>query len=77
MMPTKKGIWHMYPPGLRVYGWCPSRHAFIAVCGALEKDTKDDKKLNDVKRDEVLRFATQHGLAWTIQKGDFRDLFPN
>jgi hypothetical protein len=57
MLPTKAGIWRMYPPGLRVYGWRPARHPFIAVTAAVEADTKRDRRLNDRKRDEALRFA--------------------
>jgi hypothetical protein len=77
MVPTNKGVWHMYPAGLRIYGWCPAEHSFIAITGALEKDTKADVALNDAKRDEVLQFAFRHSLATTIQKGDFLDLFPH
>src|SRR5260221_8152569 len=30
MMPTAKGIRTMRPPKLRIYGWCPKPHAFVA-----------------------------------------------
>lgn len=76
MVPTKHGIWHMYPPGLRLYGWCPARHAFVAVTGATERDTKTDRRLNDVKRDEVRRFIVMHHLAETVVRGDIRVVFP-
>jgi len=76
MIPSKKGIWHMYPPRLRVYGFVPESHAFVAVTAALEKATKDDRTLNDKKRDEVLEFARRHGLTATIKIGDHLALFP-
>jgi hypothetical protein len=75
MMPTSDGVWHMYPPGLRVYGWAPARHSFVAVCAATEKSTKDDKLLNDQKRREVLAFARANSVAHTIKRGHFLDLF--
>jgi hypothetical protein len=76
MMPTKKGIWKMHPPGLRVYGWCPGKHSFVAVTYALEGDTKTDKTLNDKKRDAVLKFIHQHGLAETVKYGGYLEVFP-
>lgn len=77
MLPTKGGVWRMYPPGLRVYGWCPARHAFVAVTAAVEADTKQDRRLNDRKRDEVLRFAWHARLTHTILTGDYLALFPH
>ena len=76
MMPTKRGIRTMRPPKLRIYGWCPKPHAFVAVCGALEDDTKTDRKLNDNKRDEVLNFIKKHKLEHTILRGDNLAVFP-
>jgi hypothetical protein len=76
MLPNKKGIWKMHPPGLRIYGWCPQQHAFVAVTGALEKDSKTDKKLNDKKRDEVLAFIKANRLAGTVLMGDILAIFP-
>jgi hypothetical protein len=77
MLPTKAGIWHMYPPGLRVYGWCPEIHSFVAVAAAVETATKLDLHLNDRKRDTFLHFAQRQGLADTIRKGDNLVLFPH
>jgi len=77
MLPTKAGVWRMYPPGLRIYGWCPGRHAFVAVPAAVEADTKRDRLLNDRKRDEVLRFAWSVRLTHTILTGDYLALFPH
>jgi hypothetical protein len=77
MTPTKKGIWKMHPAKLRIYGWCPGTHQFVAVTWAFEAETKADKKLNDKKRDEVLRFITSHGLQQTVMLGDILAVFPN
>jgi hypothetical protein len=76
VMPTSKGIRKMHPPKLRIYGWCPKPHAFVAVTGALEVETKRDKKLNDKKRDEVLSFIKTHKLEHTILRGDNLAVFP-
>jgi hypothetical protein len=77
MTPTKKGIWKMHPPRLRIYGWCPAQHAFVAVTGALEAETKADKRLNDKKLNEVLDFIKKHGLQNTILRGDILAIFPH
>lgn len=77
MMPTSKGIWSLHSPGLRIYGWCPVAHSFVAVTGALESDTKRDRTLNDKKRNEVLSFANTNGLIGTIKLGDVLALFPH
>jgi hypothetical protein len=77
MLPTRHGIWHLYPPGLRVYGWCPMPHAFVAVTGALERDTKATRGLNDAKRNEVRRFIATNQLEQTIVRGDFLAVFPH
>jgi hypothetical protein len=77
MLPTAGGIWHMYPPGLRIYGWVPAPHAFVAITGALAGRTKDDPRLNDRKRDEVTAFARRHALMHTIRSGDYLALFPH
>lgn len=76
MTPTSGGVWKMHPPGLRVYGWCPGPHAFVAVCGAILEDVKAGKTLNDLHRDRVLDFIRTAGLASTIQLGDYLALFP-
>lgn len=76
MIPNPKGIRKMHPPKLRIYGWAPAKQAFVAVCAALEMDTKTDKSLNDKKRDEVLRFIRKHKLEHTIVKGDNSAVYP-
>ncbi|MBN9086985.1 MAG: hypothetical protein J0J01_08765 [Reyranella sp.] len=75
MMPNKKGVWKMHPPGLRVYGWVPAPHQFIAVCAALETDTHSDKTLNDKRREEVRDFIKKHHVT-EIVYGDFLHAFP-
>jgi len=77
MVPTRHGIWHLYPPGLRIYGWCPAKHAFVAVTGALERETKTINGLNDRKRDEVHRFIATNDLQETVVRGDFSVIFPH
>jgi hypothetical protein len=77
MMPTTKGIRTLRPAKLRIYGWCPKPHAFVAVTGAFEADTKKPpKKLNDTKRDEVLAFIKAHKLEHLVLKGDILAVFP-
>jgi hypothetical protein len=76
MMPTAKGVRTMRPPKLRIYGWCPQPHAFVAITGALEVDTHSDKKLNDKKRDEVLSFMKIHKLEHLVLRGDNLAVFP-
>jgi hypothetical protein len=74
---NQKGIWKMHPPKLRIYGWCPATHQFVAVTWALESETKADKKLNDKKRDEVLGFIRSNGLGQAVKLGDILAVFPN
>ena len=76
MMPTKYGIWKLHPQGLRVYGWCPATHTFVAVEGALVAETKADGKFNDTKLKAVRDFTKAHGLQGTILRGDIRAIFP-
>jgi hypothetical protein len=76
MVPNKHGIWKMQPVGLRIYGWCPAVKTFAAVTAALEKETKDDKQLNDRKLEEVRGFIKQHGLEDTVVIGDIFAIFP-
>ena len=76
MLPNQKGVRKMHPPKLRIYGWCPAPHAFVAVTAAFEADTKTDKKLNDKKRDDVLAFITANELEKLVLKGDNLAVFP-
>lgn len=75
-MPTKDGIRKLYPPKLRIYGWCPAANEFVAVTGALEADTKKDKSLNNKKHEEVLQFIQRNGLNGTVLLGDNLAVFP-
>jgi hypothetical protein len=76
MMPNVKGVRKMHPPRVRIYGWCPGTNAFVAVTGALEAETKADKKLNDKKRDQVLTFIKARKLEHLVLKGDNLAVFP-
>lgn len=76
MMPNRHGIWKLHPPGLRIYGWCPAPRSFVAVTGALESETKTNKKLNDKKRDEVRAFIKLHDVGAHIVRGDILAIFP-
>ena len=77
MEPTKKGVWTMRPTKLRLYGWVPAPHSFVIVDWAYETETKDDKSLNDKKRDAVLMFIKTSKLENTKQLGDILALFPH
>ena len=77
LMPTSKGIWSMHAPGLRIYGWCPRQHEFVAVTGATETDTKTDKSLNGKQRKHVEQFIQQHRLNQTVLRGDILAIFPH
>lgn len=75
MMPTKEGVWSLHPPMLRVYGWVPRQHSFVAVWAEFEAATKADKTLNDRCRDRVLTFLKRHKIT-EIVYGDFTHAFP-
>jgi hypothetical protein len=75
MIPNTSGVWSMHPPLLRVYGWVPEPHSFVAICAAFEADTKKDKTLNDKCRDRVLTFIDGHQVT-DIVLGDFTHAFP-
>lgn len=77
MMPTNKGVWSMHAPGLRIYGWCPAKHEFVAVTAAFEATTKKDRHLNNRKQEEVLSFAKRYRLSNTVLLGDILALFPH
>lgn len=77
LMPTRHGLWKMHPLRVRVYGWAPRVHSFVAVTAALESETKTDKTLNNRKRDEVREFIRQHGLGQTVLRGDHLAIFPH
>lgn len=75
VLPTAKGTWKMHPPMLRVYGWVPEPHCFVAICAALEAETKKNKNLNDLCRNKVLDFIQQHKIT-SVLHGDFLNAFP-
>lgn len=77
LMPTRKGLWSMHAPGLRIYGWAPAQHQFVAVTFATEEATKKTRGLNDQKLKEVEAFISEHGLGRTILRGDINAVFPH
>jgi hypothetical protein len=76
VQPTKKGIWKIHSPGLRIVGWVPFPHAFVAVKGAFVSDTHGPPAKMDQLVSDVLAFAQRHKLSETIKMGDSRALFP-
>jgi hypothetical protein len=66
----------MHAPGLRLYGWCPAQRSFVVVTGALESETKNDKRLNDRKREDVVRFIRANDLQSSVFRGDILAVFP-
>ncbi len=73
--PTKKGIWKMHCPGLRVYGWAPDLHSFVAVTAAFSEDAHGRDSVTDKMVKEVLDFARKYELNNTIQYGARNELF--
>lgn len=73
--PTAKGVWKMQPAGLRVFGWVPMPHAFVAVCAAFTGDTHGKNSTVDLMVERVLAFAKKHDLHGTFQTGDRSALF--
>jgi hypothetical protein len=76
-MPTRAGVWRLCPPGLRLYGWCPTKNSLAIVTGALQIATKRDKGLNSQKLGEVIRFLQRNKLVDTVTRGDFLAVFPH
>jgi hypothetical protein len=76
MMPTGRGVLSAHAPGLRVYGFCASPGRFVGITAALERDTKNDRRLNARKMGEVLAFVRQHDLENVILRGELYELFP-
>lgn len=73
--PTKRGIWSMHCPGLRVFGWVPDTWSIVAVAVAFAEDAHGPNSVVDAKINEVLDFAKANGLAGTIQLGERSGLF--
>jgi hypothetical protein len=76
MIPNRFGIRKLHPVAARVYGWCPRPRSFVAVTLALESATKNDRSLNDKKRDEVRAFIAKHHLGQSVLLGDILAVFP-
>lgn len=73
--PTKKGVFSLHCPGLRVFGWAPDVYSFLAVTAALSDDAHGRESIVNQKVKEVLAFAEDRGLSETIQYGDRSALF--
>lgn len=76
VIPTSDGIWKFHPVGLRVFGWVPAPHAFVAVRIGRTEDCHGPRSIANALRKDVLAFAIRHGLQGTIQPGDASALFP-
>ncbi|HWK97363.1 MAG TPA: hypothetical protein VNR39_18245 [Pseudolabrys sp.] len=76
MMPNVDGVWSLHSYGVRCYGWASGAGSFVVVTGALEAETKRNKKLNDLKRDEVKKFVSDHKLESTVKLGDINAIYP-
>jgi hypothetical protein len=79
MVPTKIGIWKLHPAKTRLYGWAPKKECIAVVTGALEVETKDktrENELNNEKRDQVLHFIKSNGLKKHVALGDILAIFP-
>ena len=76
VMPTKRGVWKICPPGLRIFGWCPAPHSFVAVTAAFADETHAETSLTDAKVRYVRAFIARYELDETIEYGDVNALFP-
>ncbi|WP_324695457.1 hypothetical protein [Novosphingobium sp. RL4] len=76
VVPTKRGVWKIHSPGLRLFGWVPSVHEFVAVGAALAADVHGPNSAVKIHVQQVLTFARTHRLEGTIKMGDRRALFP-
>lgn len=76
LMPTSLGVWSMHCPGLRIFGWVPAPHQFVAVNFARDEHCHKPNSIVAQCQKAVLQFARQHHLDHTISKGDRLALFP-
>lgn len=70
VMPTKKGVWKVQCPGLRIYGWVPDERSLLLVTAAFNEDVHGPNSITSTKVKEVLTFAKVHDLEGTIQYGE-------
>lgn len=75
VLPTSKGVWKIHSPGLRIYGWVPAPHAFVAVEPAYSADVHGAGSSTKEMVRKVIDFAKTHGLHGTFQRGDRSALF--
>ena len=73
--PTSKGIWKIHSPGLRIFGWVPVEHAFVAVVPAFSDNVHGPNSTLTQAVADVVAFAKNNGLQGTIKRGDRSALF--
>jgi len=76
MLPNTDRVWSIHAPGVRLYGFAAAKGSMVLVTGALEKDTKSKKGLNDRKRDQVKEFIKLHHLEKYVLAGDILAIYP-
>ena len=75
VMPTAKGVWKIHSPGLRVFGWVPGPHSFVAIKAAFVAETHGKNSTTKQMTADVLHFAKENDLLKTIMTGDRSALF--
>ena len=76
MIPNSDKVWKFHPPGVRLYGFAAAQGAMVVVTGALERETKTIRNLNERKRDEVKAFIRTHRLESCVLSGDILAVYP-
>lgn len=72
--PVDQGVCKLHPYKARIYGWFTMRGEFVAISGATEEATKENKKLTDLRRDEVLKFIRNHKLQEECFQGEIYEI---
>jgi hypothetical protein len=75
VQPTKKGVWSMHCPGVRVFGWAPDQFSLVAVTAAFAENTHGKGSIVGQKTADVLDFIKTNGLSETVQYGERSGLF--
>lgn len=76
LAPNGKGLWKIHSPGLRVFGWVPAIHEFLAVSIDFTAHTHGPASTVKANMKAVEVFARKHRLTETILRGDRLALFP-
>lgn len=79
VIPVHQRVWKIVSPGLRIFGWVPAPHAFVAVCAADAADTHGTGggAVTAQKMQDVLNFAAAHDLTGAMLGGDHLACFPH